>query len=200
MLRAKIVLKSTRICSPKPFSFEYLRSGESDGSDWRSFEKWIRDYSDQFYSQLTLSNVDELSCRVEFLRTISNSSSEREKVLSALLYVLHKAWTLGTLRRGCAVTARKCTNKRDAHAEMLFCLLKLFKRFHSRCQQLCKFVTTKESVYLKEKRVQLPRPKLFWDTNMADVRGGRASCAKALLFLSLQRCHCLLLRRTLRSP
>ena len=132
MLRAKIDLKSTRICSPNPFSFQSLRSGESDGSDWRSFKKWIRDYSDLFHSQLTLSNVDEfeLSCRVEFLRTISNSSSEREKVLSALLYVLHKAWTLGTLRRSRAVWRQG----------------KLFKRFHSRCQQLHQFVTTKESV------------------------------------------------------
>ena len=129
MLRAKIDLKSTRICSQKPFSFESLRSGESDNSDWRSFKKWIRDYSDLCHSQLTLSNVDELFCRVEFLRTISNSSSEREKVLSALLYVLHKAWTLGTLRRGRAVTARKCTNKRNAHAEMLFCLLKILSVF-----------------------------------------------------------------------
>ena len=129
ILWAKIDLKSTRICTPKPFSFESLRSGESDGSDWRSFEKWLRNYFDLFYSQLTLSNVDELSCRVEFLRSISNSSSEGEKVFSPPLYVLHKAWTLGTLRRGRAVTARKCTNKRDAHEEMLFCLLKLVSVF-----------------------------------------------------------------------
>ena len=33
MLRAKIDLISTRICGPKPFSFESLRSGESDDSD-----------------------------------------------------------------------------------------------------------------------------------------------------------------------
>ena len=149
MLRYKIDLKSTRICSPKPFSFESLRSGESDDSDWRSFKKWIRDYSDLFHSRLTLSNVDELFCRVEFLRTISNSSSEREKVLSALLYVLHKAWTLGTLRRGRAVTARKCTNKRNAHAEMLFCLLKILSVFthvaNSYANLLKKFVFKKIS-------------------------------------------------------
>lgn len=128
MLRAKIDLKRTRICSPKPFSLESLRSGERDNSDWRPFEKWIRR---QFRAILSTHFV---KCRQTFLPSwiptnhIQFKFWERES-FSALLYVLHKAWTLGTLRRGRAVTARKCTSKRDAHAEMLFCLLKILSVF-----------------------------------------------------------------------
>ena len=61
-------------------------------------------------------------------------------------------------------------------------LIKNIERFRSRCQQLRQFVTTKESFYLKGKKVQLPRPILVWDTNMADVRGGRA-CKGSIVFV-----------------
>ena len=49
--------------------------------------------------------------------------------------------------------AKKCTKKCDVRAELLLCLSILC--FHSRGQHLCKFIITKESVYVK-KRVQLP--------------------------------------------
>ena len=200
MLRAKIDLKSTRICTPKPFSFESLRSGESDGSDWRSFEKWLRNYSDLFYSQLTFSNVDELSCRVEFLRTISNSSSEGEKVFSPPLYVLHKAWTLGTLRRGRrAVTARKCTNKRDAREEMLFCLLKLVSVFTHVANSYANFLPQEKAFTWK--KTSTPTT----DTGLGHKHNGCAwrtcvMCKGSIVFVKLlQRCRCLRLCRTLRS-
>ena len=71
-------------------------------------------------------------------------------------------------------------------------LIKNFKRFHSRCQQLRQFVATKEKKEKKEKKFNSHDQYWFgtqtWRMCVADVR------AKALLFLLFQRCH-----RTLRS-
>ena len=51
------------------------------------------------------------------------------------------------------------------------------ERFHSRDQYLCKFIGTKESVYIKN--CSTPTG-LFWDTNMAAVS---LDCEKSLFFL-----------------
>ena len=37
------------------------------------------------------------------------------------VHVLHKTWNKLSSRRSRAVTAKKCTKKRDGHAELLFC-------------------------------------------------------------------------------
>ena len=51
------------------------------------------------------------------------------------------------------------------------------ERFHSRDQYLCKFIGTKESVYIKN--CSTPTG-LVWDTNMASVS---LDCEKSLFFL-----------------
>ena len=180
MLRPKIDLKSTRIFSPKPFSFESLRSGKVTTAT----EGLLKS---EFAIIPTYSTADSLcQMKTNFPAKLNSYEPypiqvlrERKFCLRFCTSSIKRELQLGTLRRGRAVTARKCTNKRNAHAEMLFCLLKILS---SRCQQLRQFVTTKESFYLKGKKVQLPRPILVWDTNMADVRGGRA-CKGSIVFV-----------------
>ena len=50
----------------------------------------------------------------------------RKKISSSLVYVLHKTWVLAFSRRSRAVTpAKKCTKKRGARANLMFCLINL---------------------------------------------------------------------------
>ena len=50
------------------------------------------------------------------------------------------------------------------------------ERFHSRDQHLCKFMGTKESVYIRKEfnshRTGMAAVLLFWNTNMAAVTSG----------------------------
>ena len=50
---------------------------------------------------------------------------KRKKLLSSLVYVLHKTWNWAFSSRSRVVTAKKCTKKRDARANLLFCLINL---------------------------------------------------------------------------
>ena len=71
------------------------------------------------------------------------------------------------------------------------------ERFHSRDQHLCKFIGTKESVYMKKKsstprglvwNTNLATVSLCWNTNMAAV----TSCENALYFSTATLlCYCL---------
>ena len=62
--------------------------------------------------------------KVEFLRTISKFR-KREEISSSLVYFRCKKWKLAFSCRSRAVTAKKCTKKRDARAKLLFWLLNL---------------------------------------------------------------------------
>ena len=181
MLRPKIDLKSTRIFSPKPFSFESLRSGKVTTATeglLKSEFAIIPTYSTanslcQMKTNFPakLNSYEPYPIQVlrerKFCLRFCTSSIKRE--LWAL-YVVVVQWRQGN------VQTSECTC-RD-----VVLLIKNIERFHSRCQQLRQFVTTKESFYLKGKKVQLPRPILVWDTNMADVRGGRA-CKGSIVFV-----------------
>ena len=63
--------------------------------------------------------AENVKCRQILLKLISkrpHSSLEKErKILSSLVYVLHK------IRHSCAITMKKCAKKRDACAKLLFC-------------------------------------------------------------------------------
>ena len=66
-----------------------------------------------------LCQMQANSSGAEFLST-TFKFKERKKILSLLVYVLHKTWKCGSR----AVTTKKCTKKRDARAKLLFCLVK----------------------------------------------------------------------------
>ena len=50
---------------------------------------------------------------------------KKNKILSLLVYVLHKTRNKTFSRRSRAKTGKKCTKKCDARAKLLFCLLNL---------------------------------------------------------------------------
>ena len=62
--------------------------------------------------------------KVEFLRAISKFQIERGNFVVACVRPLYNV-KLGISRRSRAVTAKKCTKKRDARANVLFWLLNL---------------------------------------------------------------------------
>ena len=64
--------------------------------------------------QANFPRVDLLGTALKFRK--------KKKHSSLLVYVLRKAWNQAFSRRSRAVTAKKCTKKRDARAELLFCL------------------------------------------------------------------------------
>ena len=72
----------------------------------------------------------------QILKDCIDRSSGREKENSCLVFtVLHKTsrnYVLSSRSR--ATTAKECTNKRDAHAKLLFCLSKPFEVSRSRCR------------------------------------------------------------------
>ena len=70
----------------------------------------------------------------EFLRIIFKFR-KRQKILPSLVYVLHKTWNWAFSRRSRAVTVKKCTKKRDARAELLFCLFNQLLFWRSRCRR-----------------------------------------------------------------
>ena len=78
--------------------------------------KLYRAYSISFNS----SNVDFFCSGVEFWKTASKFR-KRERKSSSCVHVLHKTWHQVFSRRSRAVTAKKCTKKPDARAELLFC-------------------------------------------------------------------------------
>ena len=71
------------------------------------------------------------SFEAEFLRTISKFR-KRKKISSSLVYVHHKKWNWAFSRRSRAVTATKCTKKRDLRAELSLYLVNLLLFWRSR--------------------------------------------------------------------
>ena len=74
-----------------------------------------------------------------FLSTISKFI-KRKKILSLLVYVLHKTWNEVSSRGSRAVTAKKYTRKRDARAKLLFCSVKLLLFLLSRRRFILNFL------------------------------------------------------------
>ena len=84
----------------------------------------------QSLSPLFLPTLYSVKCRrtlpkLNYLVSACPSSKKRKTISSSLVYVLHKTWNWAFSRRSRAVTVKKCTKKRDARAELLFCLLNL---------------------------------------------------------------------------
>ena len=90
--------------------------------------KLYRAYSISF----SLSNVGNF-LGVEFWRTVPKFKKRKRKLLSCVP-VLNKTWNYALSRRSRATTAKKCTKKRDARAELLFSLSKPFSFCRSRCR------------------------------------------------------------------
>ena len=91
-----------------------------------SLKKWIRVLSitvaiipTRFLCQM-LANSSE----AKFLKTISKFR-KRKKISSDLVYVLHKTCNYAFSHRSRSVTVKKCTQKRGALAELLFCVFNL---------------------------------------------------------------------------
>ena len=80
-----------------------------------------------------LFSMQANSVWAKFLRAIFKFR-KRKKILPSLVYV-HKTWNYAFARRSRAVTAKKCTKKRDARAEVLFCLFSLLIFWRSRCHR-----------------------------------------------------------------
>ena len=55
----------------------------------------------------------------EWIEVEEKKKKEKRKFLSCV-HVVHKTWDWSFSRRSCAVTAKKCTKKRDAPAELFF--------------------------------------------------------------------------------
>ena len=68
------------------------------------------------------------SPEAEFQVTISKLR-KRNKISSMLVYIPHKTRNQAFSRRSRAKTGKKCTKKRDARANLLFCLLNLLGFF-----------------------------------------------------------------------
>ena len=81
-----------------------------------------------------LCEMQAISFWAEFLRIIFKFR-KRQKILPSLVYVLHKTWNWAFSRRSRAVTVKKCTKKRDARAELLFCLFNQLLFWRSRCRR-----------------------------------------------------------------
>ena len=65
---------------------------------------------------------------------------KRNKILSLLVFVLHKTWNQAFSCGSCAGTAKKCTKKCDAFAKLLFCLVKLLLFLLSRRCRILNFL------------------------------------------------------------
>ena len=87
-----------------------------------SLKKWSRAQ----WFKLCHSYSISISSSTQFCRWIledcikQSSGKEKRKSLSCVR-VLHKTWNWVFSRHSSAVTSRKCTEKRDASAELLFC-------------------------------------------------------------------------------
>ena len=64
------------------------------------------------------SNIEKFF-GVEFERPLSKFRKRKGKLLSCVP-IPDKSWNWAFLRRSCAVTAKKCTKKCDAHSKLLF--------------------------------------------------------------------------------
>ena len=99
-------------------STESLSKNEDDSDENVTFEKWIRAYS----ISLNLLNAFFFFSGVEFERTVWRLRKRKRKLLSCILARPPQKVKLGTWRRSCAVTGKKCTKTkmRDARASLCF--------------------------------------------------------------------------------
>ena len=88
-----------------------------------SLKKWIRAASNfialipsRSIRQMLTFFVLELNSK-----RLYRSSGKKKRKSSSCVHVLHKTWHQVFSRRSRAVTAKKCTKKPDARAELLFC-------------------------------------------------------------------------------
>ena len=129
--------KTKRICTRTdefPFQHHINRDLKIRGRRRQRKRRWKSEFaffqsSSRLLKSLTLSNPP----KVEFLRTISKFRY-RGEISSLLVYFLCKTWNQAFSRRSRAVTAKKCTKKRDARAKLLFWLLNLLLFWQPRCR------------------------------------------------------------------
>ena len=99
-----------------------LRNHDGDSHEKVNFHSFnlYRDYSNSF----TLSIASEVFLSRIPRNHIRNQVQEEEESLAVacLRPPCRKTWNLAFSCRSRAVTAKKCTKKRDAHAELLLCL------------------------------------------------------------------------------
>ena len=106
-----------------------------------SHEKWIH-----IFSVSIVIIPTRLPCQMQansFWSWISINHMEfikRKKILSLLVYVLHKTWNYAFSRGNRAVGVKKCTKKRDARAKLLFSSVKLFLFLLSRRCRIWNFL------------------------------------------------------------
>ena len=67
-------------------------------------------------------------------------SEKESKIYRLVVHVLKSAQSLVISRSSCAGMTKKCTKKRDARAELLFCSLNLLLFWRSPCRRRRSFV------------------------------------------------------------
>ena len=109
-----------------------------------------------WFNSPTLSNASE-----PFWNWISVNHIQVHKEkenLPLLVYVLHETWNWAFSRGSRAVTAKKCTKKRDALAKMLFCLVKLLLSLLPRLR--CILNVLLFTIHCDPSETEFPRCKL----------------------------------------